>query len=77
MDIQLLRKVGLTDGESKVYLALLELGSSTTGPIVKEADIAKSIVYQILDRLIQKGLVSYIVKEKTKYFPKSRVGLRK
>jgi len=79
MDIQLLRKVGLTDGESKVYLALLELGSSTTGPIVKEADIAKSIVYQILDRLIQKGLVSYIVKEKTKYFqagdPRKILGL--
>lgn len=63
-----LLKIGLTEGESKVYLALLELGSSTVGPIVKRAGVAYSNVYEILNRLIGKGLVSYIIKGKTKYF---------
>ncbi len=71
MDITTLRNAGLTDGEIKVYLALLQLGLSTTGPIVQKSGIAKSIVYPILEKLIQKGLVSYIVKEKTKHFQAS------
>lgn len=63
-----LKEAGLTEGEIKVYLALLELGSSTTGPIIEKSGIARSIIYQILDKLMEKGLVSYIIKEKTKYF---------
>ena len=63
-----LLKIGLTEGEAKVYLSLSELGSSTVGPIVKESKVAYSNIYDILNRLIDKGLVSYIIKEKTKYF---------
>lgn len=68
MDLTALKESGLTVGEIKVYLALLELGSSTTGPIIEKSGIAKSIIYQILERLMQKGLVSFITEEKTKYF---------
>lgn len=68
MDISSLKEAGLTDGEIKVYLALLELGSTTTGPIIEKSGIARSIVYQILDKLMQKGLVSCVIKDKTKYF---------
>ena len=63
-----LLKVGLTDGKSKVYLALSELGSSTVGPIVKKSGIAYSNIYDVLDRLIKKGVVSFVVKSKGKYF---------
>jgi len=68
MNIEVLKSAGLTRGEIKVYLSLLELGSSTTGPIIEKCGIARSIIYQILEKLIQKGLASYIIKEKTKYF---------
>jgi len=68
MNVELFQKAGLTEGETKVYLALLELGLTTSGHIVTRASIAKSMVYPILEKLIRKGLVSYIVKEKTKYF---------
>ncbi|MBI4162784.1 MAG: hypothetical protein HY513_03805 [Candidatus Aenigmarchaeota archaeon] len=71
MDIEILKGAGLTNGEAKVYLALLGLGSLTTGPIVEKSGVARSIVYQLLEKLIQKGLVSYIIKEKTKYFQAS------
>ena len=60
--------IGLTDGEAKVYLDLSELGSSTVGPIVKRSKVAYSNIYEILNRLINKGLVSFVIKSKTKYF---------
>jgi HTH-type transcriptional regulator, sugar sensing transcriptional regulator len=68
MDFSPLKEAGLTEGEIKVYLALLETGSSTIGPILEQSGITKSIIYRILDKLIKKGLVSYIIKEKTKNF---------
>ncbi len=61
-------KLGLTDGESKVYTALLEIGSGTVGPVVKKSGVAYSNIYEILDRLTKKGLVSFVLKEGTKYF---------
>lgn len=63
-----LLRIGLTEGEAKVYMALLELGPSTVGPIVKKARVAYSNVYDILNRLVEKGVVSFVVKSKTKYF---------
>lgn len=66
--IEELKKIGLTDGESRAYLSLLKLGSSTVGPIVKDSKIAYSKIYEVLGRLLEKGLISYNIKEKTKYF---------
>ena len=66
--IQDLMNLGLTEGEAKVYVALLKTGSSTIGPIVKESRVASSNIYEILDRLLEKGIVSFVIKSKTKYF---------
>lgn len=66
--IEKLKSLGLTKGEAKAYLALLKIGSSTVGPIVRESGVAYSNIYDVLDRLIKKGLANFIVKEKTKYF---------
>ncbi len=68
MNETLLEDIGLTKGETRVYLTLLNIGETTTGKIIEEAQISAGKVYQILDKLIRKGLVCYTVKEKTKYF---------
>jgi len=68
MNTEILEQIGFTKGEIRVYLALLELGETTTGPVIEKSRITGSKVYEILDRLIKKGLVSYITKEKTRYF---------
>ena len=68
MDTTPLKETGMTDGEIKVYLALAELGLSTVGPILDESQITKSMIYRILEKLIKKGLVSFILKEKTKHY---------
>lgn len=68
MDTKVLRNIGLTDGEIRVYLSLIELGPSTSGPITDKSKVSSSKIYNILERLMQKGLVSYIIKERTRYY---------
>ncbi len=68
MDTQMLEQVGLTGGESRVYLAMLDLGPSTVGPIVEKSKVSRSIIYRLLDNLMEKGLASYIIEEKTKHY---------
>lgn len=64
----ILEGIGLTRGECKVYLSLLRLGETTTGKLIEEAGLSGSKIYVILDKLIKKGLVGYIIKGKTRYF---------
>src|SRR3989344_4331163 len=76
MDTKILQEIGLTDSEIKVYLALLELGASKKGPIVDKAKIASSKIYEVISKLIEKGLASFIIKDNVKYFnaaPPSRI----
>jgi sugar-specific transcriptional regulator TrmB len=71
MNTKILEEIGLTKTEIKIYLTLLKLGQSTTTNIVREAQIHASKVYEFLDKLIQKGLVSYVIKSNKKYFSAS------
>jgi len=63
-----LLKIGLTEGESKVYASLLELGPSTVGPLIKRSGVAHSNVYTILDKLLEKGIITVIVKNGIRTF---------
>lgn len=63
-----LQKIGLTKGEIKVYLALLELGASTTWGITKKSGVSGSKVYEVLYRLQAKGLVTSVIKNGVKQF---------
>ncbi len=65
---KLIAEAGLTEGEAKVYLALLELGVSTVGPIIEKSKVARSFAYNILNGLINKGLASYVTRDRTKYY---------
>jgi len=64
----ILREIGLTDSEQKVYRALLLLGYATRGSIVDKSGIAGSKVYEILEKLREKGLVSIYIENKIKHF---------
>ena len=68
MDDTLLEEIGLTTGESKVYLSLLKLGLSTIGNIIKEAGVSNSKIYAILDRLNKKGLIGISIINNSKHF---------
>ncbi|MFC1741697.1 TrmB family transcriptional regulator [Nanoarchaeota archaeon] len=68
METQILEDIGLTQGEIKVYLALLEQGTSPAGKILEKANIQNSVFHFCVNRLIEKGLVSYIKKGKTRLY---------
>jgi sugar-specific transcriptional regulator TrmB len=68
MMIEDLNKLGLSKNESKVYLALLDLGSTNAGEVIKKTKLHRNIVYDNLDRLIEKGLVSFIKIKNIKHF---------
>lgn len=69
MTIQaILEEIGLTKNETKIYLALLKLGSTSTGAILKATRIHNSKVYDGLERLANKGLVSHVIVANTKHF---------
>lgn len=63
-----LEKLGFYKNEAKVYLALLELGFCTTGPLIKKTGLHRNIVYESLDKLISHGLVSSSVQRGKKHF---------
>jgi sugar-specific transcriptional regulator TrmB len=55
--IELLKKFGLTDYESKVYSALVLSGPSRVGQISKESQVPQAKVYGVLDKLIGKNMI--------------------
>ncbi len=60
--------LGFSKNESKVYLSLLRLGPSTAGTIAARSNIHRTNVYDALERLAEKGIVSYIFKGNKKSF---------
>ncbi len=68
MEEDIFRDLGFSEREIKVYLALLELGSTTVGPIAAKTRLQHSKVYQTLEKLIDRGLTTFVLKSKTKYF---------
>ena len=66
--IKNLQKIGLSEKEAKIYLAILELGPSKIPDIAKKAKIKRTTVYVVVESLIQKGLVSYFKSKNTKKF---------
>jgi len=71
MEIKLLSQLGLNDSEIKVYLALLDMESSTVGPIIKNAGVPDSKIYIILEKLKTKGLVSFVIKNNVRHYQAS------
>lgn len=65
---KILEEIGLTKNEIKIYLALLKLGQTTSWNIIKNTGIHTSKVYDGLQRLANKGLVSYVIISNTKNF---------
>ena len=68
MDTKILEDIGLTRLEAKVYLVMIDLGSSLAGKISAVANLHRRTVYDILERLVEKGLARYIKKNNRKWY---------
>lgn len=63
-----LKKIGFSDKEAKVYLALLELGEDSVQNIAKRSKVNRATTYVILESLKKQGAVSTIEKGKKTFF---------
>lgn len=58
--INLLKNIGLEESETKIYLALLELSSSSVSEITNRAGITRTLGYHMLNKLSWNNLVSRV-----------------
>jgi sugar-specific transcriptional regulator TrmB len=65
---QYLKNLGLSEKEAIVYLASLELGSSTIQEIAAKSQISRSTAYEVIESLMKKGLMASLSKGKKRYF---------
>mgnify|MGYP006415453389 FL=1 len=65
---KILSNLGLEEQEIKTYLALLDFGESTATKLSEKTGLGRVHMYQITNRLIEKGLTSYLIKKNVRYF---------
>ncbi len=63
-----LQSIGLSEGESRVYLALLKLGSVPVNKLKEETNLHRTTIYDFLEKLLNKGLISYVIKNNVKFY---------
>ncbi|MFZ2193505.1 MAG: helix-turn-helix domain-containing protein [Candidatus Moraniibacteriota bacterium] len=64
----ILEKFGFSHNEAKIYLASLELGTSSAQDIAKKANLKRTTAYSVLGYLVNRGVVGKtIIKNKTKF----------
>lgn len=73
MDIyEKLQQAGLTGNEAKVYLELLKKRELSANQIAKNISIDRTLTYTVLNHLIDKGQVNYVIKKNKKVFSCSK-----
>lgn len=65
---QLLSSLGLTVREASVYLCLLTLGASKSIEIARYTGFTRPTIYDVIEKLIHRGLVSKYKKKSTMVF---------
>jgi sugar-specific transcriptional regulator TrmB len=60
--------LGMSKKEAKVYLICLKTGSTTANRISSLSGIARSTIYDILEKLKQSGYINTFIKDKKTYF---------
>ncbi len=68
MDTSILQDIGLSKSEIDIYVALLELGPSTSGPIINKTKLQSSVVHRSIKRLVDGGLITFVKVGKDKQY---------
>jgi sugar-specific transcriptional regulator TrmB len=64
-----LQALGLTENECKAYLTVLRLGTSTAVQVSRESHLQRTEIYQLMSRLVSKGLVEETIDRPKRYRP--------
>ncbi|MCX6799014.1 MAG: hypothetical protein NTW59_02880 [Candidatus Diapherotrites archaeon] len=68
MDPFILKEIGFSENEIKVYMELQKSQMLGASELARRAAINRTLCYQILNKLISKGLVGYVIKNNVKFF---------
>lgn len=68
MDKDTLKRLGLTHNEIEIYLALLTSNELSVNELSSKIGFHRRVIYDSIERLLEKGFVSYVLKDKTKIF---------
>ncbi|MDP2749530.1 MAG: helix-turn-helix domain-containing protein [Nanoarchaeota archaeon] len=63
-----LKESGLTGNEAKLYIELLQKGPLSANELAKKVGMDRTLAYTVLNHLIEKGLVNYVIRNSKKYF---------
>jgi len=66
--LEVLERLGLDKKEAKIYLSLLNLKEAGVSKISENTGVERTLCYSIINKMIDKGLVSYIIENNTKHF---------
>ena len=66
-----LEELGLNNGEVRVYLSLLKLGSVTVARLKEDTGLHRTTIYDFLEKLLNKGLANYVIKNNVKFYKAS------
>ncbi len=66
--LEKLQEIGLTGNESKVYLELVKKAELSANQVAKNLGMDRTLTYTVLNHLIEKGQVSYVIKNNKKVF---------
>jgi len=66
--IEILKELGLSENEARVYFATLSLGPTTILKIAQTAEIKRTTIYSIVQSLKERGLISVEIKGFKKHY---------
>ncbi|MBI5389017.1 helix-turn-helix domain-containing protein [Candidatus Woesearchaeota archaeon] len=68
LDKSFFKELGLTANETEIYLTLLKSGPITVNEIAQRSGLHRQVVYDSLERLLEKGYVAFVVENHKKFF---------
>jgi len=68
VDFERLKGIGLSDSEIKIFITLLKFGELNVAEISQHSGLHRTNIYDSLEKLKEKGVVSYLSKENKQFF---------
>ncbi len=75
MKIEDLLGLGFNKNEAKVYFSLIKFGKADAHQLIQDTKLHKNIIYDNIDKLIDKGLVTYIVENGRRVYKMAPSGI--
>ena len=64
---QLMMKTGFSEKETELYVSLLKIGEATVDECAKVSGVRRTTAYQLMKKLVEKGLVAEIAGKPTRF----------